>query len=49
MMSGTFYKITNKQIYEKICLIERKMTIAYWTGGTSLTLSLLIVGGLIFA
>jgi len=46
--NSTFCKISNKQIYDKICAIEKKMVVAYWTGGTSLTISLLLIGGLIF-
>ncbi|MDD4110488.1 MAG: hypothetical protein PHS54_02925 [Clostridia bacterium] len=41
-------KISNEEIYNKLCLIEKKMTVAYWTSCTSLTLSLMLIGGLIF-
>jgi hypothetical protein len=47
MNEKCFYKVSNKDIYEKLMKIERKMTIAYWTSGTSLALSILIIGGIL--
>jgi hypothetical protein len=44
MNEKCFYKVSNKDIYEKLMKIERKMTIAYWTSGTALTLSILTIG-----
>jgi hypothetical protein len=47
MNEKCFYRVSNKEIYETLRRIEKKMTIAYWTSGTSLALSLLIIGGIL--
>jgi hypothetical protein len=50
----TFYKVTNKEIYEEILniqkmmgRIENRVRLSFWIATTSLTISLLIVGCLI--
>jgi len=47
----TFLKITNKDVYDKLCIIENKMErqtrkaiISFWMASTALTLDLIIIG-----
>lgn len=47
MSEKCFYRVSNKEIYDTLRRIERKMVIAYWTSCTSLALSILIIGGIL--
>lgn len=47
MNEDCFYKVTNKQIYDKLLTIEKKTMIATYTASTAITLSLICIGVII--